>query len=121
MKTSSQGSRTWPGSHKQWEAPSGICASKLGGVDLRGASGVREESCPCKGIAEVLEEAVGVTNFIINTNLCQHQLMPRKHVEGAGEHGCQGGAQSEFGPQPGLRSRGQLSTLVVGACWRGAK
>ena len=60
MKTSSQGLKLWPGSCKQWEAPSGIHASKLGGVGLCGASGVREGSCPFKGIAEVLEEAAGV-------------------------------------------------------------
>ena len=60
MKTSSQGLRVWPGHYKQWEAPSGIQVSKLEGVGLCGARGVREGSCLFKGIMGVLEKAADV-------------------------------------------------------------
>ena len=60
MKTSSQGLRVWPGNYKQWEAPSGIQASKLGDVGLCGARGMREGSCLFKRTMGVLEEAAGV-------------------------------------------------------------
>lgn len=121
MKTSSQGLRIWLGSCKQWEAPSGICASKLGGLASVAPVGWGKGHVHLKESLRFWKRLlVSLANFIISMSLCQHQRMPswRERQETTG---CQGGAQRGLGPELGLLPRGQTSTLVKRACWKSAK